>query len=372
MSRKEFRSVPVRGLHSAIHSDPTTDHDADGAGAGDSEVAEIHADAAMSVSDSVPTVTLPNIEQRLRGISPKARTHVVVNLENFEAVLLDEGRQIPKSIFNSPRSLAVCAEFGVHASELIPRAPQEFLAPNVPETIAAMRYHHFETRRQQKLGALRRTRSDRIEKSIRETIESVGNPPQVEREHSSADGAQQSVPNSQSTTAHSKPTAIALPKNRPVLPGAARISSAGAIGRPENDPKLHERVARRELAYERAIKNRLEKDQMVIQRQLMKEQRAAAHRHACEADKLRVIELRRLRWSDAKENIERKKRQDEYLSAQKQNSGNVSSCSPTPFQRSASSTSQRSNGKWSVAIAKEAYFTPRQREEKRRASSATR
>lgn len=316
---REFRSVPVRSLHIP----PPVE-----------EVATSAQNATVRPPSPsrVPSVDVPHINQsqgatprplsatRRRPESPSASNRAVpiVNLENFEAY-----RTSIKTVFNSPRSLAVCAEFGIHSTELLPRAPQDFLGPNVPEAIAAMRYHHFESKRQEKLVLLRNARAEKIcsEHQPRAAVPSEVVVKRIER-----------------------PVICRPQQPLQQLRGATDLTV--------------EKAAKRQLVYERALKAKLEKEQQVIQKQLLAEQRVAAHRHACESEKLKEIELRRLKWSDSREKIEHKRRQMEFQRQKRSESVDV--------------RSGRVVSKWDIVSAKEQYFTPRHREEKRRATSAQR
>lgn len=354
-----------------------------------------------------PRLASPDTNTSRAGSAPRTRPqqpapHPVINLENFEKFQ----KLNLKTVFNSPRSLHVCAEHGIHATELLPRAPQEFLSLAVPETIAAMRYHHFESRRQEKLALLRAARADCIHEAAAAAASSTTGRVEDEiREHT---GPGASVPVRTARTGASTPPATT---QRPVR-SARPLLSDGPNSRQKDPTVLVERSTRRDLVYERAMKLRLEKEQRVIQNQIVAEQRAAAHRRACEEEKIRVIELRRLKWGDAREDIEHKRRQREYLERQRREAytaANGPSTAPSYYRRSASAQNlvgksgssrsslsggqrtstmiaepsttadvscasavqQRQQQRWEVQLAKEEYFTPRQRAEKvRRAASA--
>lgn len=403
---KAYRSVPVRLLHSS--SLPSASDDGESGELGKPIADSITSPAERTNPEEertpLPRTDVPKTNEtqqqssdtsrRLNNSSASGRRpsplrqQVLVNLENFEHLMTT--RPPLKTIFNSPRSLQVCAEFGIHVTELLPRAPQDFLAPNVPESIAAMRYHHFESRRQEKLGLLRAARADRITESIKESIldaaaaasnrshsqSGEGRNVADRHQHSAVAGTHEVAPQSTQRPVVRRPAA----EGRPVLSRSSQQGTSAGLPRHSDPTIIQERSARREVVYERAMKARLEKDQQVIQRQLLKEQRAVAHRHACEAEKLKVIELRRLRWSDQRENIEHKKRQSEFLhlrqlgerpsTADMIASARVSSSRSSSAQRL--STSGVGSTKYMMLFAKEQYFTPQQREEKRRASSATR
>lgn len=266
--------------------------------------------------------------------STPSRPKVIVNLENFEEVAFPIS-----TVFNSPRSLGVCAEYGVHATELLPRPPQEFLAPNVPETIAAMRYHHYETRRQAKLQQLRAARLARIDE-----------------EHQS--GRPTHTDPYAAPVVATAPRA-ATPRGRGTPSAAGGDGAGGAVRQAIEEQQQRavlERDARRQVIYERAAKAKLEREREVIQKQLLAEERLAAHRHALEEEKLRVIEMRRLRWTDARERVEHRRRQQEHSMNQRANEFNAKP--------------ERPHSKYQMLLAKELYFTPQQRTAKSRSASA--
>ncbi|CUG93852.1 Hypothetical protein, putative [Bodo saltans] len=444
----EYRSFPVRSVK------PTHDgRSVEGAGGASSSVSggagldstRRPSDATTSATPVVaplnqPTVVpLPVVEQQPRahgtprgdspyrgstGVEDESRRQAtprrqqavqIINLENFEAF----PNANVKTIFNSPRSLSVCAEHGIHATELLPRAPQDFLSTAVPETIAAMRYHHFEARRQEKLALLRAARADAIHAAaVAAAAELVRELDATEHEDDANATAQvvtraAVVPSASFLrtparigTSTPPATVRAAVSRRPVLSSGGSTTNTAL----RHDPTvLVERASKRELVYERAMKLRLEQEQRVIQNQIQAEQRAVSHRKACEEEKARVIELRRLKWGDAREEIEHKRRQREYQERRRREQF-IASNGSIPFRRSSScsqpassqqatttTTSSRTNQHvdvtatvfadlsytgvlqerrnqqraWDVQLAKEQYFTPRQRAEKvRRASSA--
>lgn len=429
----EYRSFPVRSVR------PTHDGRAITPAVGTADPTPFDSTRRPSDTAHPPVEQQPQVRQSTprRGDSPYRGSVVaeddsrrqatprrqqpvqIINLENFESFPTSQ----LKTVFNSPRSLSVCAEHGIHANELLPRAPQDFLSTAVPETIAAMRYHHYEARRQEKLALLRAARADAIHAAAAaaaaEAIaeeERIGQSEGVNNITVEVISVQRrsdttlSQPNARTPVragASTPPvTRVAAVSRRPVL--SSNPSAPVNVVRGHQDPTvLIERSNRREVVYERAMKLRLEQEQRVIQQQIQAEQRAVSHRKACEEEKARVIELRRLKWGDAREDIEHKRRQREYQDRRRRElflstNGAVpyrrsNSCSQplasastaavpsrpssTVAERSLGATDLASTGvlrerhhqqrAWDVQLAKEQYFTPRQRAEKvRRASSA--
>jgi hypothetical protein len=423
----EYRSFPVRAVRpthdgrSAAPSEP--DHaatrrpsDATVAAAPLATPAAVAADQPQPRGQGTPRRgdspyrgSVQVEEDSRRQATPRRQQPVqIINLENFEAF----PHANVKTVFNSPRSLSVCAEHGIHATELLPRAPQDFLSTAVPETIAAMRYHHFESRRQEKLALLRAARADAIHAAAvaaaAELVRELDAAEHIDDTEAAAPRATRVAAPSASImrtparagTLTPPATVRAAASRRPVL------SSAAPSALLRQDPTvLVERANKREQVYERAMKLRLEQEQRVIQQQIQAEQRAVSHRKACEEEKARVIELRRLKWGDAREEIEHKRRQREFQERRRREQF-IASNGAIPFRRSSSSSSQPSSNvgtssraanhvdatstvfadlsstgvlqerrhqqrAWDVQLAKEQYFTPRQRAEKvRRASSA--
>ena len=262
---------------------------------------------------------------RERGDAAPPRPVVIVNLENFES------KEPIKTVLNSPRSLAACAEKGIHPTELLRRPHGDFLAPGVPEAVAAIRYQHFETRRQEKLSLLRDARAARI-------------------------AAQHRVDNA------------VVPKDGNVTSTAAVAGSVGNIavvrvakettlGKLKADEEALKRRQRAELVRERANHLEAQRERQIVEKQVTSARRVLEYRHNCEEDKLKVIELRRLRWADSREQMEHRRRQEEFQRQQRQ-----------------SQQDERSKiiDKYNIVVAREQYLTPRARAERIRASSAHR
>lgn len=90
------------------------------------------------------------------------RATVPITLENFETSWKTSGG----AHINSPRSLAVCATYGITTEELLPKPFEAFKLAGaaVSDAIARRRYEHAEAKRLQKLALLRSERQELIER----------------------------------------------------------------------------------------------------------------------------------------------------------------------------------------------------------------
>jgi hypothetical protein len=255
---------------------------------------------------------------RERGDAGPPRQVVIANLENFETL-----KEPIRTVLNSPRSLAACAEKGIHPTELLARPLGDFLAPGVPEAVAAIRFHHFETRRQEKLAMLRDARAARIA---------------AQHRVDSAVGQQQQT---------------AVNKNKT----AAAETQAQLVGRLKADEEAARRKQRADLVRERAKHLEAQRERSIVEKQVSTARRVLEYRHSLEEDKLKVIELRRLRWADTREQMEHRRRVEEYEKQQR-------------LQQH--EERRRVIDKYNIAVARGQYLTPRVREERIRASSAHR
>jgi hypothetical protein len=86
-------------------------------------------------------------------------SRIRVNLDNFE------GSWKTAKPINSPRSLAVCAKYGIASGELVHKPLEQFMLGGgaVSEAVARRRFEHAEDKRQQKLALLRAERQALIE-----------------------------------------------------------------------------------------------------------------------------------------------------------------------------------------------------------------
>ena len=299
-----YRSVAVR----SVHSDPVEVMTSQPQGS-PVRVPSIEIPSKVSASPrpaSAPRQHSPILTAR----SSAAQARHIVNLENFERVPVH-----PKTIFDSPRSLEVCAANGIHATELLPRSIKDFLQPGVPEPIAAMRYNDFERRRREKLMLLRAARASRI--------------------------------------AHQHAEPSKHPEARPRMhhdPCAGGDGFGAAL--------ITRNTAKRQATYERALRSRLDKEHVAIEQQLNAEQRIAARKREVEEERLRKAEQRRLDWERTRERVEHRRRQFEYFALKK--------------LEQQEQDNQARISKYSAALARERYMTPQRREEQRRSCSATR
>jgi hypothetical protein len=227
-----------------------------------------------------------------------------------------------KTVLNSPRSLAACAELGIHPTELLARPVGDFLAPGVPEAVATIRFQHFETRRQAKLATLRAARAAKIEAQ------------------------------------HHAQNAV---KRATAGPGPTPASSSAAVPVSFARLKVEEENAKRrrqaDLVRERAKLLDAQRERKIIDKQVSTARRVLDYRLDCEEDKLKVIELRRLRWADTREQMEHRRRAEEFRRQQRAQQNEER---------------RKAFDKFNLAMARGQYLTPKAREERIRASSAQR
>ena len=299
----------------------------------------------------------------VRRPSPTVRERIpVINLTNLDAN--GGGRQV-----NSPRSLAVCEEFGIHPTELLPRSIAQFKARGVPVNIAQMRFDHFETRRQEKLAMLREERENRIR----------GNSANQHQASATAGAtsivSESPAPNTQVSLlpkytqevlakVRGEKHVVETPTRRNVAVSPVRSATGSSIpsaAREERSRAVIERENRRHLVYERAQKLKEERQCKSLMEQVHSQRRSEAHLKSVYDHRRHEIELRRLHRDDVITQIKHKKRQEEY----QQTKHYVAS-------HSARSASAQPRDRFQVQLAKTLYLTPRQRHERARSSSAPR
>jgi len=228
----------------------------------------------------------------------------VCNLENFETFEMH-----PRTVFNSPRSLAVCAQLGIHPTELLPRTIRDFIGPGIPSQVAQLRLRHFDERRTLKLQKLREARAALVHND-------------GERSHTAP------IPESQQ-----------------------EVTTAMAIAT--------KREQQRRVVIERAKANNAQREHDLYTKQLQTASNASAVRLKREDEKMKLLELQRLRWEDRREEVEQRRRREEFAShARLSFEGTSTACS-------------RSVSKYHMLLARERYKTPSQRNERVRASSAS-
>ncbi|RNE98398.1 uncharacterized protein Tco025E_09242 [Trypanosoma conorhini] len=124
-----------------------------------------HEDSTRAVNGSPPHTVSAGRRSQLGHRPPKLSSGslsggarnannpaVVVSLDNFERAPRVRG------VLNSPRSLKACSMEEVAPAELLPRSVAEFMCLSVPHDLAQLRHAFFESRRNELLERVRRTR----------------------------------------------------------------------------------------------------------------------------------------------------------------------------------------------------------------------
>ena len=282
-----------------------------------------------AADSTVPqAVSLTAVVAKHSPARSSSRLFQIVNLENFESCSSSH-----KSVFNSPRSLAVCQAFGVHPTELLPKRVDDFAGVGAAQVVRCMRYDHFEKRRQAKLTELRAERQRRIESQHEGSMT-------LEAATTNGAATDMSV-----TTDVKAPRATAL------------------LAVKDHELKLKkvslDRSRKRELVLQRALTSKSQKEHDIIARQLEAEEKADERLRHIQQEYQFKSEAQRLKWLDAREAILHNCRREEYSLQLRQ-------------EKIDQRDQQRIVNKYGLALAKEKYLTPRSREQCKRSSSSQR
>jgi hypothetical protein len=309
-----------------------------------------------------------------------------VNLSNVESL----GTQYP---INSPRSLNLCKEFGIHPDELVPRSLPQFKARGVPDHIAQLRFEHFEQRRKHKLDILCQERENRINGVTPSlTLDSQLNGRSASRTSDSG-AAAATIPMSllprytqelllratpRGNTGANDRTPAGSSTARPALNGRDRSTAANAFNhdllrhqepaitaamREERAQAVIEKENRRRLVYERAQREKEERQYESMTKQVLLHRRSESQLQMSRQLRQSSLEEQRLRREDTLQQIKLKRAQEQVLQTK---------IVQTAIKVHARSSSVDTRDRFKVQLAKSLYLTPRQRTERARSASANR